>query len=57
MFIVLLILIIGAVYLFRQQDQHTSGGLNNSLEILRQRYARGEIDEMEFKARKNILEQ
>lgn len=57
MFIFLLILIIGAVYLFRQQDQPTSAGLNDPVEILRQRYARGEIDEMEFKGRKNILEQ
>lgn len=57
MFIALLILIIGAVYLFRQEDQHTSGGFNDPIEVLRQRYARGEIDEMEFKERKNILEQ
>lgn len=57
MFIILVILLIGAVYLFRQQDQPTSGGFNDSIEILRHRYARGEIDEMEFKERKNILEQ
>lgn len=67
MFIFLIILIVAALYFFRQQDQpihyrsvqtmFAPSSSGDSLEILRQRYARGEIDEQEFKERKNVLEQ
>lgn len=67
MFIFLIILIIAALYFFRQQDQalhyrsvqtmFAPGSSSDSLEILRQRYARGEIDEAEFKECMNVLDQ
>ncbi|HVJ47694.1 SHOCT domain-containing protein [Desulfitobacterium sp.] len=67
MLIFLIILIIAALYFFRLQDQPIDyrsvqtmpapSSSSDSLEILRQRYVRGEIDEQEFKERKNVLEQ
>lgn len=66
MCILLIILIVVALYYFLQNDQskHMSVGQNtceqgnsgDALEILRQRYARGEIDEVEYKERKKLLE-
>jgi len=45
-------LIVGLRWLIRQGR---SGGRDEALEILRQRYARGEIDKQEFEARKRDL--
>lgn len=66
MCILLIILIVVSLYYFLQNDQskHMSVGQNtyeqgnsgDALEILRQRYAQGEIDEVEYKERKRLLE-
>lgn len=63
MFIFLVLLIITALYL---SQQHTAYGLeesrvtaksyDHSMEILRQRYANGEVSEQEFLDGKRILE-
>ena len=45
-------LIVGLRWLI---GQGRSGGRDEALEILRQRYARGEIDKQEFEARKRDL--
>lgn len=70
MFILLLLLIIGLIYFLRQKDQRDlyysghpeqaarqSGQSGDAFDILRERYARGEIDEQEFNERKKVLQQ
>lgn len=54
------IILIGAViFLYYNKGQTTSvnitGARDNSLEILNERFARGEIDENEYNHKKNIL--
>lgn len=62
MFIILILLVIGAIYLFQQQNQRGSGFFghytqeNKPLEILRERYARGEIDAEEYQRHKQDLQ-
>jgi putative membrane protein len=57
------LLIIGVIYLIkwlvtsnRGRDFFSSGG-PRALEILKERYARGEIDQKEFEQKKRILEE
>ncbi len=59
MIVFFVILIILGVYLFRRVHnggvlKHLSGG-SDVLEILRERYARGEIDSAEFQLRRDEL--
>lgn len=53
-------IILLAIYVFRRNTSrvHTgeSGRYNSGLEILRERYARGEIDSAEYQSRKQDLE-
>ena len=52
-------IILLAIYLFRSSASHVhSGGLvkHSGMDILRERYARGEIDSAEFLNRKQDLE-
>ena len=65
MFIILILLVIGAIYFLRQQEQrgplysdnakYQTGSSKDALDILRERYARGEISEQEFNERKKVL--
>ncbi|GAB6153576.1 SHOCT domain-containing protein [Desulfosporosinus burensis] len=51
--------IILALYLFRRKTSHVhAGGLGeySGMDILRERYARGEIDSAEYQSRKQDLE-
>ena len=67
MFIVLILVIIGVVYLFQQKDkqgfnlpgqsQSSRDNSRDALDILRERYAHGEISEQEFNERKKVLQQ
>lgn len=52
-----IILIIALLYLARQQvpSVNPSYQKRNALEVLRERYARGEMDASEFRARKEEL--
>lgn len=61
----LIILIFVALYVLLHQDQPVAKGSlsvfeqnrsGDALETLRQRYARGEIDEAEYTERKNVLD-
>lgn len=63
MFIFLILLIIAALYYYQQHTLYglersrvTSRSYDHSMEILRQRYANGEISEQEFFECKRILE-
>lgn len=52
-------IILLAVYLFRRnasQVHNMALGKNTAMDILRERYARGEIDSEEFQSRKRDLE-
>jgi len=62
MVIIAVLVIIGAVYLIkwivnstRNQSQRGSFQTASALDILKERYARGEIDKQEFEAKKNDL--
>lgn len=54
-----ILIIAGIVMLVKwlNKSSGTEAGSNKALEILRERYARGEIDEQEFQKRKNDLSQ
>lgn len=63
MFIFLILLIIAALYFYKQNTPYgserfrlTSKSSDHAMEILRQRYANGEINEQEFSNCKRILE-
>lgn len=46
------------VYLIRKSsDKQYKGTSNDAIQILQERFARGEIDEMEYKEKKRILEE
>lgn len=52
-------IIVLGVYLFRRNASHVpKGGIvnNSAMDILRERYARGEIDSAEYLSRKSDLE-
>ncbi len=53
------LIIVGIVMLVKwlSQPSHLHGGGSKALDILKERYARGEIDEQEFQKRKNELSQ
>lgn len=55
--LILLVLIIYAVVKLSQNNHKTYNqkGLNDALDILNQRYARGEISEEEYNKKKNVL--
>ena len=59
MMIIFIILIGIAIYLFFSKNQnnniHDEGARDNSLNILNERFARGEINEDEYNQRKNVL--
>ncbi len=60
MFGFLLILIVLAIFYFRGYNHEYAPGFkrdNDPLQLLRERYARGEISSVEFSERKKILEQ
>ncbi|SNX52681.1 putative membrane protein [Thermoanaerobacterium sp. RBIITD] len=52
-------LVIGAIYFIVSLFQNNKGGYrkNDAMEILRERYARGEISEEEYLERKKNLEE
>jgi len=57
MWIFWVLLIIAIVFIFQNITKgKSSSGSESSLEILKKRYARGEIDEDEFERRRNELE-
>jgi putative membrane protein len=47
-------LVIGAVYLFRRRPSHRDPG-ESAAEALAERYARGDIDEDEYRKRLRVL--
>lgn len=53
-------IILLGIYLFRRNSSHVHtnglGKQNSGLDILRERYARGEIDSVEYQSRKQDLE-
>ena len=59
MIIIPIILILVVIYLVSNQGQNNNvkyvGTKDNSLDILNERFARGEIDEEEYNNKKNIL--
>lgn len=57
--IVILALIVTGIYLFvrRNSDSQQESSTNRSLEILQERFAKGEIDEEEYRRRKRVLEE
>jgi putative membrane protein len=54
--IILLIILWLAFKTFRPTNEPTSSSHKTPLEILKERYAKGEIDKEEFEQRKNDLE-
>ena len=59
MWILWILIIVGLFFLFQNIGSNNSGGSSESesaLEILKKRYARGEIDEEEFERRRKELE-
>lgn len=51
----LALVILGVIWLIRTLRDQPDKGEDSALTILRERYARGEIDEEEFKTRKHEL--
>lgn len=62
MMIFWVLIIIGIIYLVRwaaekrQSNEQTSQNKESPLDILKRRYARGEIDQEEFETKKKVLE-
>ncbi len=66
MILIIVLVIVGAAYLVRWLGGSTAGPIsptgpgqtapNQALEILKQRFARGEIDKEEFEERRRLLE-
>ncbi|MDH5599936.1 MAG: SHOCT domain-containing protein [Gammaproteobacteria bacterium] len=57
MWVFWVLLIIAIVFIFQNMAKGNSSSTNESpLEILKKRYARGEIDEEEYEKRRNKLE-
>ena len=56
--ILLVIIVIGAVAMSLRLSGNTSGQkpIDRSIEILNERFAKGEIDEAEFQMRKDVLQ-
>lgn len=52
----LLVLVVVVVWKLVEKAWGTSGGEDSAVRILRERYARGEIDQEEFERRKQDLE-
>lgn len=56
-----ILVLVGLVFCIKWLIQSTSGGRaggdssNRALEILKERYARGEIDKVEFEEKKKVL--
>lgn len=57
--LILLTIIVGTIIIIRKltSNKEENRATNRSLDILRERFARGEIDEEEYRARKEILEE
>jgi putative membrane protein len=53
MMMLFLVACVSVIYLVMRPD-HAAGG--HAMEILKERYARGEIDQAEFEARRRLLE-
>jgi putative membrane protein len=51
------VVIWGIVYFVRSKDERGSAGpgRNSAIDVLEERFARGEIDEKEFRERRDIL--
>ena len=57
LWIAIIALIVFLVWQYLRQDKNLGGSKNSPLEILKQRYAKGEIDKEEFEGkRKNLNE-
>ncbi|MCJ7546492.1 MAG: SHOCT domain-containing protein [Deltaproteobacteria bacterium] len=50
-----IVVVIGIVFLIRWLVQSTRGGTGSALEILKRRYAKGEINKKEFEQKKKDL--
>ncbi len=50
-----IVVIVGIVFLIRWLAQSTRGGAESALEILKRRYAKGEINKKEFEQKKKDL--
>ena len=59
MWVFWVLIIVGIFFIFQNMTKGNSGGLSDKetpMEILKKRYARGEIDEKEFERRRKELE-
>lgn len=59
--LIFLLIFIGAIYLIvfllNKYTKPSASGKDEALNILRERFARGEIDEFEYREKKRILEE
>ncbi|MEE8300787.1 MAG: SHOCT domain-containing protein [Desulfatiglandales bacterium] len=55
LWIAIIALIVFLVWQYLKQDKNLGGSKNSPLEILKQRYARGEVDKEEYEEKKRDL--